>query len=134
TAWPWPGSPRNRDELHDGALRPVPAPESTRPGRRGEPAAATRSLFVTGGRGRAVKVGRPGKGGARPSGGGRPGGARSALLEAFQHVHCIDADLVDGVAALHDEQRRRADPRDRLADAQIVVVAQFEPGDRVLLE
>src|SRR3546814_809806 len=59
--------------------------------------------------------------------------SRRVLLEAFQYVHRVDADLVHGIAAFHDEQGRHAHAGDALADAEIIVMHQLELGDRVLL-
>src|SRR3546814_4626974 len=51
-----------------------------------------------------------------------------------QHVHRVDTDFGDGVAAFHDEERRFAQPGDGLADPQVVGALQLELRDRVLLE
>src|SRR3546814_2801640 len=59
--------------------------------------------------------------------------SRRVLLEAFQYVHRVDADLVHGIAAFHDEQGRHAHAGDALADAEIIAMHQLELGDRVLL-
>src|SRR3546814_1720878 len=51
-----------------------------------------------------------------------------------QHVHRVDTDFGDGVAAFHDGERRFAQPGDGLADPQVVGALQLELRDRVLLE
>src|SRR3546814_3273833 len=41
-----------------------------------------------------------------------------------QHVHRVDTDFGDGVAAFHAEERRFAQPGDGLADPQVVGALQ----------
>jgi hypothetical protein len=62
------------------------------------------------------------------------GPAISGPLETGQHADRVDADLVDRIAALHDEQRRQAEPGDARADLRIVLALELELADRVLLE
>src|SRR3546814_14991638 len=73
----------------------------------------------------------------KPEGDSLKGGEErelSSSLESRQHVHRVHADLGDGVAAFHDEERRLAEPGDGLADLQVVGALQLELRDRVLLE
>jgi len=47
-------------------------------------------------------------------------------LKAAQHIHRIDADVVNGVAAFHDKQARQTQTANGLAHAQVVLLAQLE--------
>jgi hypothetical protein len=53
------------------------------------------------------------------------------LLETRQHIHHVDADLVDGVAALQHEQRRQRALADHAAVGAEIRGLQAEEADGI---